>query len=616
MRKNNIKKEYKDSIRIVNMSSYNSPEIKEVHNKEWVTFGDNNDYFDNLIERYLDSPTNGRCVNGIVDMIYGRGLESTNSEVFPEHYIYMKKLLRPREIKRLVNDYKLLGQGALQLTYNKAKTKILKVSHFPMETLRAEKASEGKIKAYYYHPSWKDSKSSDEPKRIPSFGNGKKSQVNELYIFKPYRSGFYYYATVDYQASLQYSELESEVSNYHISNIQNGLQPSLFVNFNNGVPNEETQSIIESKINDKFSGSSNSGKAIIAFNESAETKADIEAIHLPDAHAQYQFLSDEAREKIMLGHGIVSPILLGIKDNTGFGNNAEELRTASVLMDNVIIRPLQDGIIYGLTELLEFNKIFQDLYFVTLQPIEFTELENISTKVRKEEETGEKLSSQLLSKMWAKETTKEERIELGSKYVELLKNEEYHNEDFSDEDGDNLYDQLEGLGEVLSDDWELIHSEVYEEENESVKMAEIKYSDKSSSEDNNIYKIRYAYSPQRKSEGSRTFCKKMENLTGRKIVFRKEDINMMSFRGVNKELGHNRNNYSLLKFKGGKNCHHYWELQVYKKSSGKKVNEDTAYGKGLDKPNNPVEITERMIDRPDKGAYPSVLSRIKKIIGQ
>jgi len=586
MKKSNIKKEYKDSIRIVNMSSYNTPEIKEVHNKEWVSFGNNNDYFDNLIERYLDSPTNGRCVNGIVDMIYGRGLESTNSEIFPEHYVRMKKLLRPREVKRLVNDYKLLGQGAMQLTYNKAKTKILKVSHFPMETLRAEKATNGKVKAYYYHPSWKECKTSDKPKRIPTFGNGAKSQVNEIYVFKPYRSGFYYYATVDYQACLQYAELESEVSNYHISNIQNGLQPSLFVNFNNGVPNEETQNAIENKINDKFSGSSQSGKAIIAFNDSAETKADIEAIHLPDAHAQYQFLSDEAREKIMLGHGIVSPILLGIKDNTGFGNNAEELRTASVLMDNVIIRPLQDGIIYGLTELLEFNKIFQDLYFVTLQPIEFTELENISTKVRKEEETGEKLSS------------------------------EKEAEDFSDEDGDNLYDQLEGLGEVLSDEWDLIHSEVYQEEDESVKMAEIKYSDKSSSEDNAVYKIRYAYSPERKSEGSRTFCKKMENLTGRKIVFRKEDINMMSFRGVNKELGHNRNNYSLLKFKGGKNCHHYWELQVYKKSSGKKVNEDTAYGKGLDKPQNPSEITERMVDRPDRGAYPSVLSRIKKIIGQ
>ena len=108
-------------------------------------------------------------------------------------------------------------------------------------------------------------------------------------------------------------------------------------------------------------------------------------------------MSDEAREKIMLGHGIVSPILLGIKDNTGFGNNAEELRTASVLMDNVIIRPLQDGVLDGLEQILAFNKINLDLYFVTLQPIEFTELDNISTKVKREEETGEKLSSVSLS---------------------------------------------------------------------------------------------------------------------------------------------------------------------------------------------------------------------------
>ena len=583
---NKPNKVYKDSIRVVNMSSYQTPSIQEVHNKDWVSFGDNNDYFDNLIDRYVDSPTNGRCINGIIDMIYGRGLESTNSDVFPADYIRMKKLLRPREVKRLVNDYKLLGQGAMQITYNKSKTKILKVSHFPMETLRAEKAEKGKIKAYYYHPSWKDLKSSDRPKRIPSFGNGSKSESNELYIFKPYRSGFYYYATVDYQACLQYAELESEVSNYHISNIQNGLQPSLFVNFNNGVPNAETQASIETKINQKFSGSSNTGKAIIAFNESAETQANIEAIHLPDAHAQYQFLSDEAREKIMLGHGIVSPILLGIKDNTGFGNNAEELRTASVLMDNVIIRPLQDGVIYGLTEILEFNNIHQDLYFTTLQPIEFTELDNIETKIKREEETGEKLSA------------------------------EEPNGDFSEEQGDDMLGQLEGLGEVLSDDWEVVHSERYEDDLSDVKMAEIKSLNKSSKEDSDIYKIRYAYMPVRKSPDSREFCKKMEVFTSRKIVFRKEDINMMSFRGVNSELGHNRQNYSLLKFKGGKNCHHYWELRVFKLKGDKRVDPNSAYEKGLKEPNNPSEMGEKMIDRADKGAYRSTLNRIRKIIGQ
>jgi hypothetical protein len=95
----------------------------------------------------------------------------------------------------------------------------------------------------------------------------------------------------------------------------------------------------------------------------------------------------------MLGHRVVSPILLGIKDNTGFGNNAEELRTASVLMDNIVIRPFQEKIIECLKMILEFNEIDLNLYFVTLQPIEFTELDNIETRVKREEETGEKLSA-------------------------------------------------------------------------------------------------------------------------------------------------------------------------------------------------------------------------------
>ncbi len=578
-------KKQQQNVRILNLSSYEAPEVKEVHNRDWVSWGDDNNYFGRLIDLDTSSPTNARCNNGIADMVFGRGIESTNSELLPEHYVRMKKLLRPREIKKVVIDRKKLGQAAIKLTYNRNKTKILKVSHFPMETLRAEKAnSKGIIQAYYYHPKWSDAKPSDKPKRIPCFKHGSKSQKEEIYVIKPYRSGFYYYSTPDYQACLQYADLECEVSNYHISNIQNGLAPSLFINFNNGIPNEETQGAIERKINDKFAGSSNSGKTIIAFNESKETQAEIEAIHLPDAHAQYQFLSDEAREKIMLGHGIVSPILLGIKDNTGFGNNAEELRTASVLMDNVIIRPFQDEIKYCLEDILEFNGIVQDLYFVTLQPIEFTELDNISTKIRKEEETGEKLSSQV-------------------------------NEDFSEEQGDDMLEQLEGLGEVLSDEWEVVHSERYEEDLSDVKMAEIKSSNKSSKEDSDIYKIRYAYMPVRSNPNSRDFCKKMETFTSRNIVFRKEDINMMSFRGVNSKLGHNGQNYSLLKFKGGKNCHHYWELRVFKLKGDKRVDPNSAYEKGLNEPNNPSEMGERMIDRKDKGAYRSTLSKIAKILG-
>jgi len=576
------------STRIINLSSFQTPQGKEVHGKDWVLYddGDGNDYFQNIIDAYMGSPTNSRCVNGISDMIFGRGLEATDSDVNPGMYAQMKMLLKDREVKRVASDYKMLGQAAVQVVYNKQKTKVVKVLHWPMETLRSEKAQDGRIMAYYYHPKWSDIKPSDKPMRIPTFGNGSKSEYIELYVFKPYRAGFYYYAPVDYNACLQYCNLEEEVSNYHINNIRNGLQPSLLINFNNGVPDEETQQLIENKIYDKFSGSSNAGKFILTFNESAETQADLQPIHLPDAHAQYQFLADEAREKIMLGHGIVSPILLGIKDNTGFGNNAEELRTASVLMDNYVIRPFQQQLIEGFKEILNFNGIYLNLYFVTLQPIEFTELDNISTKVKREEETGEKLSSQ--------------------------KEELCSTEDFSDEQGDDLYSQLEELGEVISDEWEIIHRELVTDENEEFDLTQLAVSDKDanpdkrSSQDNAGYKVRYAYSPVRNSEKSRKFCKQMESLTKKDIVFRKEDISMMSFRGVNAELGHNKQNYSLFKFKGGKNCHHLWERLVYKKKVGKNAIVDASDAKadGFVEPTNPKEVGIRPVDMPGKGAYP------------
>ena len=568
-------KSYKNSIKVVNLSGYQSPEIIEDDRKDWVLYltgDDGQDYFDSLIEKYLGSPTNARCINGISDMIYGRGLEATDSAEKPEMYAKMKLLFTPSCMRKVVNDYKLLGQAAVQVIYNKAKTSIVKVVHFPMETLRAEKAKNGKCQAYYYHPKWSELKPSDKPKRIPTFGNGTKSEQIELYVFKPYKPGFYYYAPVDYNGCLQYCELEEEVANYHINNIQNGLQPSLLVNFNNGIPNEETQELIERKIYDKFSGSSNAGKFILTFNESAEDQATIDPIHLPDAHAQYQFLADESREKIMLGHGIVSPILLGIKDNTGFGNNAEELRTASILMDNIVIRPFQQGIIDGLNDILAFNKIYLSLYFVTLQPIEFTELENIATKVKREEETGEKLSSQVQEDLC----------------------------DLSDEEFEDLFEQLEEFGEVVSSDWELVSTE-------KVDLASVSESDakpsKSSSQDNKGYKVRYAYMPMRKSSGSRAFCSKMETLTERDIVFRIEDINQMSFRGVNKELGHKGSNYSLAKYKGGKNCHHYWEKRVFKKKT--RVDESDALADGYTAPNNPSELPIRPTDMPNGGAYPN-----------
>ncbi len=573
-----------NKVKVINLAGYEVPSIKESTRHDWVEYGDDNNYFGDIIDRYTGSPTNSRCINGITDLIYGRGLNATDSETNSVQFGQMKQILKDLDVRRIVGDLKLLGQGAIQVVYNKNKTKIMQLKHFPTETLRAEKAKDGQIQAFYYHPKWNDLKPSDKPKRIPAYKYGKKSETVEIYCIKPYRAGFYYYSPVDYQGCLQYCNLEEEVSNYHINNIKNGLQPSMLLNFNNGIPGDEAQELIERKIYDKFSGSSNAGRFILAFNESAEAEASIDPINLPDAHAQYEFLAKESREKIMIGHGVVSPILLGIKDNTGFGNNAEELRTASVLMDNIVIRPFQALLIDSFNKLLSFNGIELNLYFVTLQPIEFTELDNIETKIKREEETGEKLSSQ-------------------------------EKNDISDEEGDDLLLQLEELGEKIDEtDWELVHTEKVEDSDKEFDLTSLSMPtqddakpNKVSSQDNSTYKVRYSYAPIRKSPNSRRFCQKMEILTEQKIVFRKEDINMMSFRGINKELGHKGQNYSLFKYKGGVNCHHYWELKVYKKkiADNNLVSEQEAIADGLKEPNNPAEVEIAPKDMANRGHHPN-----------
>ena len=380
-------------VHVVGLSSYTRPEVKEVYNRDWISYGDDNNYFQYLIDRYNGSPTNNAAINGIAEMIYGKGLDAVESKEKASEYEEMKSLLTKKVIKKICYDYKMMGQAAIQVIYSKDRKKIAQIEHIPVETLRAEKCDEnGDITGYYYSNDWSKTKTKEQLIRIPSFGFSKEA-IEILYI-KPYRAGFYYYSPVDYQGGLQYAELEEEIANYHINNIQNGLAPSMLINFNNGIPTEEQRDEIEHSIQEKFSGSSNAGKFILAFNDSKELSATIEPVILSDAHQQYQFLSDESMKKVMVSHRIVSPMLVGIKDSSGLGNNAEELETASILMDNTVIRPMQLTILDELEKILQYNGIDLEIYFKTLQPLEFTDLTNAITDAEIEKETGIKKDSE------------------------------------------------------------------------------------------------------------------------------------------------------------------------------------------------------------------------------
>ena len=577
-----------NDLRIVNLSTYTSPKIKEVSNRDWISYGEDNNYFQYLIDRYNGSPTNNAIINAVSSMIYGKGLDATNSNKKPDQYAQMVSLFDNDSVRRLAYDLKLMGQCAIQVIYSKDRTKIAQIEHMPVETLRAEKCNEkGDIEAYYYWKDWNKIKPSDKPLRIPAFATSKEA-IEILYV-KPYRSGYYYYSPVDYQGGLQYAELEEEVSNFHLNNILNGMSPSMLINFNNGTPNAEERRLIEQRIYNKFSGSSNAGKFILAFNDNAESAASIEPVQLSDAHNQYQFLSEESTKKIMVAHRVVSPMLLGIKDNSGLGNNAEELKTASTLMDNTVIRPFQHLLIDAFDKILAYNNISLHLYFKTLQPLEFTELDNVEDEETKEEETGVKLSKK----------------------------------NITDKEHSQIADDLISNSDEMGDDWILIDESIAGENEDQIKnyfeFATVVTGDarKKSKQDSSLFRIRYAFAGDIESN-TREFCRKMVTASKSGKVYRWEDLQGQKDNNPGFGVG-GREKMNIWLYKGGPNCKHVWLRRVYLKKGNKKISVGKARKiisslplddrkearfegpSAAKKYKNPKEVAQRPIDMPNNG---------------
>lgn len=572
-----------NNIHVIELSGYTKPEIKQVVNRDWVSYGEENDYFQYLIDNFNGSPTNNAVINGIVQQIYGTGLDAKDKTRKPDQWAKLNSMVKPECLKNTITDLKITGQAAFQVVYSKGKKEISRVEHFPINTLRAEKANEeGDIEGYYYHHDWTNVRPSDKPKRIPAFNFGGNGELIEILYIKPYSLGYFYYSPVDYQGCLPYCELEQEVANYHINNVKNGLTVGALINFNNGVPDDKTQREIEGKIKSKFSGSSNAGKFVVAFNDNKEASATIESLQLSDAHNQYEFLSSEAVQKIMVGHRVTSPMLLGIKDSTGLGNNADELKTAIALFEATVINPFRMLIIDSLEKVMSFNDLALKLYFGSLNPFE---------EKREQESTQQET------------TLSDDRPFL------------------QDELAKAIIESLEGLGESeeeLLQDFEFVDSEIVDDEPEDfdaenyLNSREDLSALQESKQDGERYKVRYVYTKgtRRQPKGeSRPLCKA---LLSRDKVYRKEDILKLSSSGGAEAKG---KPYSVWKFKGGANCHHRWERRIYRKkltksgepwgggalSGTKKISVNDAIRQGFKPPTNPATVAVAPIETPTKG---------------
>jgi hypothetical protein len=563
----------KDTILSINLETSTAPVIQEVRGRDYIEYGTEewkNLYPQFLIDLYYNSSTHAAIINATAEMIAGEDLIAEEEDTNLESYVKLKKFLRHANsneslhqvIKKVAFDFKLQGAYALHIVWNRERTEIAEVYHIPVERVRAGRPNAmGKVDTYFISADWSNTRT-NKPYPINAFNVNDRTSGSQLLYTGAYSPNMDCYHTPDYLAANNWALVDQKVAEFHLNNIENGFSGSYFVSFANGIPTSEERRQIEQSLVEKFTGASNSGKFILTFSDDKTRTPEITPISVSDADKQYLALQELLVQNILTGHRVTSPMLMGIKSDTGLGSNVDELNAAGNFYLNTVVKPFQLHILNTLQTIFSVNNMDLPVQFVQLKPItvEFTseDLKGVMTEDEIREEVGLKPLADV-----------EVRDDFASEKTELDK--------FIEEFGEDIPEEWELIEEEVVDgehqdfDYETVLNELMEEKVQLASTGRAIPSRKSeqdglSKKSGDYFRVRYVYANDNfltnKSGSKRDFCRKME---AAKKLYRKEDIINMGEKAVNPGFGKGgAATYSIWKFKGGPQCFHFWSRRIYK----------------------------------------------------
>jgi hypothetical protein len=530
-----------EKLQIINLSNYIRPEIKEVSGKKWVLNGDKNSFYQVIIDAYNGSPTNSAIIDSYAQFIYGKGLTSKDKARKPSEWAAIISLVSKKDLRKICKDFEMFGEASLEVKYLNGK--IQRCFHVAKQRIAPEVANEeGDITGYYYSYDFANV-NKYKPERMDAFGFGDgMGERSEIYIIRDYQVGQFYYSNPSYVSGISWAKMEEEISNYSINHIQKGLSFGHIINMNAGVQ-ESIETIQENtrQIRNHLTGSQNAGAFFLNWNDNKDSEITISALEVSDAHQQYAYLSEEARQQLCTSHKLTSQMLVGISSSKGFSSTAEEIKVGfEELMINVI-RPKQEIILDGLMEIFAVNGITLDLQFESL---------------RSEEQVIVEAPAAAVTQL--------------SQHVCCSKDDNGLSE---------VADALIEMGEIVDDnEWVEIDAIPVRgdlEINEiTLNLAKsfASFPNVTSEQDTMLFKIRYSYEGRLGAE--RDFCQKMVS-AGR--TYRKEDITLAGSKGVNKGFGpQGADDYSIWLYKGGVNCNHFWMRKIYLRRNNKQISVNEA----------------------------------------
>ena len=540
-------------VNLIELSTTERPkrDAYRVSGNDWVKLGQDNDYFEQLADLYGNANLHRSIIGSIADRVSGEGFETRNQLAFASQWSKFNSLINFETLKKVALESTIFGTFALKIITNQAGTEIAKVESVSMVNLRPNEMNEdGEISGWWFCRNWKDWRKKDfEPEFIESFDFEATRQKGEfIYVSRPYEPGMEYVPQPSYSGAIDWIQADIEIGKYHLSNIQNGFSGVTAVLFKNGEPDPEVKRKIEMKFKQKFTGSQGDKIAFIYSNPGEET-VEFETINLDNADKQYEVLSKEIDQRIIYGHKITSPILIGLKQDTGLGNNAEEMKNANDYFEKLVIRPKQRFILEAIKKITTYNGLTLK---ISIEPLQLFDLPDPEP----EEQT---------------QLSEEKKILTGEDQKYLI--------DYLSDKGEDESELLKQGYKVISEDDEEPDTQLKIKGTQLMQLADYgirpdklsKY-DVKAPDGSGTWLVRYQYAlsqvaqPPEIIPTSRQFCRHMIDLKNSSSrVYRREVLENLN----NPEFG----SYNIFWYKGSYNCRHVWRRKLYfKPADGTTVN--------------------------------------------
>ena len=382
------------------------PIYKEVKGKEWVYYGEKNDYPEYLLRLYNNSAKNNAIITGKVDYICGNGwgVKSEDEMAKAKAFGLIDRVNTKGEslidiTKKIATDLTLFGGYYLQIIWSKATGEIAELYHLDYYKVRTNAEN----KTFFVADDWiKNGQINSRPNytEYAAFDDKNRKGTQILY-YKEYRAGNNIYSLPDYRGAISYIELDISIAEYHLNSINNGMFSSKLINLNGGKVSEEEERRIENQFKDKFAGSKNAGKFMLAFNDSKENEPSIIDLSGTELDKHFDLLNKTVQQEIFSGHRITSGMLFGIKTEGQLGGR-NELREASELFQNIYVNSKQKDIEQIINYLYSFNDVKAQLELKRTEPISFEFSESVISANMTQDEIREKLALSPIEKTESK----------------------------------------------------------------------------------------------------------------------------------------------------------------------------------------------------------------------